>query len=33
VQPKRAEPIEKIELVKGKDDTAPVVMAITVESR
>jgi len=33
VEPKRGEPIEKIELVKGKDDTAPVVMAITVESR
>jgi uncharacterized protein len=33
VQPKRGEAIERIELVKGEDETAPVVMAITVESR
>jgi uncharacterized protein len=31
VRPKRSEPIEKIGLVKGPDDTAPVVMAVTVE--
>ncbi|MEX2173346.1 MAG: c-type cytochrome, partial [Pirellulaceae bacterium] len=33
VQPQRADPIAKIELVKGDDRTAPVVMAVTVESR
>jgi putative heme-binding domain-containing protein len=33
VQPERADPIAKIELVKGDDRTAPVVMAVTVESR
>jgi putative membrane-bound dehydrogenase-like protein len=33
VQPERADPIAQIELVKGEDRTAPVVMAITVESR
>ncbi|WP_435015917.1 PVC-type heme-binding CxxCH protein [Tundrisphaera sp. TA3] len=31
VQPDRAEPIRAIELVKGPDDTAPIVMAVTVE--
>ena len=31
VQPKRTEPLESIELVKGPDDTAPLVMAVTVE--
>jgi putative membrane-bound dehydrogenase-like protein len=31
VHPKRAEKIETIELVKGPDSTAPVVMAVTVE--
>ena len=31
VHPKRTEPIERIELVKGPDGTAPVVMAVTVE--
>src|SRR5947209_18256689 len=31
--PKRAAKIEKIEFVKGKDRTAPVVMAVTVEAR
>ena len=29
----RAEPLTKIELVKGDDRTAPVVMAVTVETR
>ena len=33
VHPKRAEPVTKIELVKGPDRTAPVVMAVTVETR
>ena len=33
VTPQRDEPIERIELVKGEDRTAPVVMAVTVESR
>jgi hypothetical protein len=33
VHPKRAEPIATIELVKGSDATAPVVMAVTVETR
>lgn len=32
VYPKRAEPISTIELVKGPDRSAPVVMAMTVES-
>jgi uncharacterized protein len=32
VQPKRPEAIRNIEFVKGTDDSAPVVMAITVES-
>ena len=31
VYPKRAEVIDRIELVKGSDNTAPVVMAVTVE--
>ena len=31
VVPKRTEPIAKIEFVKGPDDTAPIVMAVTVE--
>ena len=31
VQPARKEPIKEIELVKGPDATAPVVMAVTVE--
>ena len=29
----RSEPLTKIELVKGDDRTAPVVMAVTVETR
>jgi len=32
VSPKRKDPITRIELVKGSDRTAPVVMAITIES-
>ncbi len=32
VHPERTEPIREIELVKGPDATAPVVMAVTVES-
>jgi hypothetical protein len=31
VHPKRPEPIREIEFVKGPDNTAPVVMAVTVE--
>jgi putative membrane-bound dehydrogenase-like protein len=33
VHPKRSEPLTAIELVKGDDATAPVVMAVTVETR
>jgi hypothetical protein len=33
ITPKRAQPIKEIELVKGPDDTAPIVMAVTVETR
>ncbi len=32
VQPGRAETIKQVEFVKGPDDTAPVVMAVTVEA-
>jgi hypothetical protein len=32
IEPKKKESIEKIELVKGPDDTAPIVMAVTTES-
>ncbi|HEV3003722.1 MAG TPA: PVC-type heme-binding CxxCH protein, partial [Pirellulales bacterium] len=32
IHPRRPEPIDEIELVKGTDSTAPVVMAVTVES-
>jgi hypothetical protein len=32
VHPERREAIERVELVKGPDHTAPVVMAVTVES-
>jgi hypothetical protein len=32
VTPKRTEPLKEIELVKGSDITAPMVMAVTVES-
>ncbi|MBI1249243.1 c-type cytochrome [bacterium] len=31
VRPEKQEPLQSIELVKGDDDTAPVVMAVTVE--
>ncbi len=31
VEPKRKDKIERIEFVKGPDDTAPIVMAVTVE--
>ncbi|MFO0907555.1 MAG: PVC-type heme-binding CxxCH protein [Isosphaeraceae bacterium] len=31
VQPKRKEPVARIDLVKGNDPTAPIVMAVTVE--
>ncbi len=33
VQPQKAEKIRDIEFLKGPDRTAPVVMAVTVESR
>jgi hypothetical protein len=33
VQPRLPEIVERIELVKGVDSTAPVVMAVTVETR
>jgi putative membrane-bound dehydrogenase-like protein len=33
IQPKRQDKIAKIELIKGRDRTAPVVMAVTVETR
>ncbi|MFM7521163.1 MAG: PVC-type heme-binding CxxCH protein [Planctomycetota bacterium] len=32
VEPKRAEPVARLELLKGPDGTAPIVIAITVES-
>jgi uncharacterized protein len=32
IEPKRREPIAKIEFAKGPDDTAPVVLAVTVET-
>lgn len=32
VTPKQARPITTIELVKGNDNTAPIVMAVTVET-
>jgi putative membrane-bound dehydrogenase-like protein len=31
INPKRTETIARIELIKGQDDTAPVVMAVTIE--
>jgi hypothetical protein len=31
VVPKQAKPIKTLDLVKGSDDTAPIVMAITAE--
>ena len=33
VQPQKADVIKTIEFVKGPDRTAPVIMAVTVESR
>ena len=33
VQPQKADIIQSIEFVKGPDRTAPVVMAVTIESR
>ena len=33
VKPERQAPIKEIELVKGPDETAPVVMAVTVEAQ
>ena len=32
IHPKRTEEIEHIELIKGPDRTAPIVMAVTVEA-
>ena len=32
IQPRRDAPIESIQFVKGQDDTAPIVMAVTAES-
>ena len=32
VQPKRPDPIESVEFVKGDDQTAPIIVAVTVES-
>ena len=31
IQPKRSDVISEIELVKGRDSTAPIVMAMTIE--
>jgi hypothetical protein len=31
IEPKRKDKIERIEFVKGPDDTAPIMMAVTVE--
>lgn len=33
IAPQRPDKIARIELVKGPDDTAPVVLAVTVETR
>jgi uncharacterized protein len=32
VKPRKSEVIQQIEFVKGKDDSAPVVMAVTIET-
>ena len=32
IEPKRADVIENVELVKGPDATAPIVMAVTVQT-
>lgn len=31
IQPKRSEPVATVELVKGPDSTAPIVVAVTAE--
>ena len=31
INPKRLDPIARVELVKGPDNTAPIVMAVTIE--
>ncbi len=31
IKPERSEPLAKIELIKGPDDTAPIIMAVTLE--
>jgi hypothetical protein len=33
IQPNRSDRIQRIELVKGPDSTAPIVMAVTIEGR
>jgi hypothetical protein len=33
ITPNRRDPIEQIELLKGPDDTAPIVFAVTAETR
>ena len=33
IEPKTAEVIEEIELIKGDDPTAPIVAAVTVETK
>ncbi|MFK7738365.1 MAG: endo-1,4-beta-xylanase, partial [Pirellulaceae bacterium] len=33
IEPKRSAPIEAVELVKGSDNSAPIIMAITIERR
>jgi putative heme-binding domain-containing protein len=33
IEPQREAPIERLELIKGRDQTAPIVMAMTIETR
>jgi hypothetical protein len=33
IEPRKADSIDSVELVKGPDQTAPIVMAVTVETR
>ncbi len=33
ITPKKAEPIERVEFIKGSNHTAPIIVAVTVESR
>jgi len=33
IDPERSEPIREIEFVKGPDATAPIIMAVTLESK